>query len=385
MSSRFASTKTFIYALFTLTGTIIGVGIFVLPFVTTKVGILTMLFYFLVLGTVVLIVHLLFMKIAVKAKGLHRLPGYAQIYLGKKGKLVASGVNILGLVGALLAYLIVGGNFIHALPLSLFGGNLFLSTLLFFTLGAILIYFGIKSIAKVELFAFLLFLAILFYLLAQGHYFLAPKNLFNFQSSELFLPYGIILFALWGAALVPEVTEMLKKKTKSIKKVIFLAILLSTLVYLFFIILIAGISGELTSKDAISGLKYFFPDTVMAIALSFGVLTCFTSFITLGLTLKKVFWYDFKIKKDFAWFLACFSPFFLYSLGIKDFIKVISLIGGIMLGIEAILIILIYLKIREKEQREFLPIFHFKNILFLTLALFFLFGIIYEIIYFLGA
>jgi amino acid permease len=386
MNSRFTSTKTFIYALFTLAGTIIGVGFLTLPFITAKVGILTMLFYFLALGTVVLIVHLLFARVVAKTKGFHRLPGYAKIYLGKPGEIIASISSILGLTGALLAYLVVGGGFISALPLPFLGGNVLFSVLLFFSFGAVLIYFGIKPIAKVQVFAFFLFIVVLFYLLIQGLPFLEPKNLFNFQPIYLFLPYGAILFSLWGAALVPEVTEILggKNKQEKAKKAIFWAIFLSALVYLFFIILVTGIAGELTTKDAISGLRYFFPDRVLVLIFFFGILACFTSFIALGLTLKKIFWYDFKIEKNIAWFVACFLPLFLYFLGLRDFIKIVGVVGGIMLGIEGLLIVLMSLKIKEKQGEETKSNFYStKFFLFFLIFIFFL-GIVYKIIHYIG-
>ena len=379
MESSLTLFKTFFYALFTLVGTIIGVGFFALPFVTAKVGILTMLFYFLVLGIIVIIVHLLFAQIVVKTKGTHRLPGYAEIYLGNKGKIIASISSILGLYGALLSYLIVGGSFINSLPLPFLSNSLLFSVFFFFCLGAIFIYFGISSIAKIEVLAFFLFLGALFLILAEGQVFWNLKNLFNFQPSFFFLPYGVLLFSLWGAALVPEVAEMLKRDKKLTKRAITGAISLSAFIYLFFIILITGICGEMTSKDAISGLEYFFSDFILAILLSFGILACFTSFITLGLTLKKVFWYDFKMKRDIAWFLACFLPLFLYLLGVKDFIKVISIAGGIMLALDAILVILIYLKLAEKESWG--PRLAFRKYFLYFLILIFLLGILYEFIY----
>ena len=43
--------KKFIYPISTLSGTIIGVGIFALPFVTLKVGFWVMLGYFFILGS----------------------------------------------------------------------------------------------------------------------------------------------------------------------------------------------------------------------------------------------------------------------------------------------------------------------------------------------
>ena len=108
----------------------------------------------------------------------------------------------------------------------------------------------------------------------------------------------------------------------------------------------------------------------MSLALCFGLLTTFTSFIALGLTLKKVFWYDLKIGKNIAFAITCFIPLVLFLIGIKQFIPIISFVGATMLGIDGILILLMYRKIKPKQ------------ILVYPLFLILFGGIIYEIIYF---
>lgn len=375
-------TKNFIYALSTLAGTIIGVGLFSLPYITSKVGFWVILLYFIILGAVVVLVNLLYGEVALRTQGLHRLPGYAGKYLGPWGKRIAFFSNSLGLYGALLAYLIVGGHFLFSLLGPVFGGSNLIYTLVFFFLGALLVYFGIKSIAQTEFFLLILFFVVLLLIFVRGFSLIQIENLFVFNKSYFFLPYGAVLFSLAGMALVPEVKEMLKDNPKSLKKLIPLAIFIPALTYLFFIFLILGMTGQNTSTEAISGLKNFFGNGIVGLALFFGVLTTFTSFITLGLTLKKVFWYDLKLKRNLAWLLACFVPLFLFFLGLKDFIAVISLTGGIMLGIDAIIIVLAYL--RAKTKGDLIPAYSLSLPRFLTyfLILLFVLGIIYEIIYF---
>lgn len=375
-------TKNFLYAFSTLTGTIIGVGFFSLPYITSKVGFLVMLFYFIILGAVGTLVHLLYGEIALRTKGLHRLPGYAGKYLGRGGKIISLLAAILGGFGALLAYLIVGGQFLFSFLNPLFGGSDLIYTLIYFLGGAILIYFGIKSIAQIEFFALILFFMVLFFILWRGFPLIEIKNLFVFDRAYLFLPYGPVLFSLTALALVPEIKEMLKDNPKNLKSVIPLAIFVSALTYLFFIFLILGITGQSASIEAVAGLKNFLNGDLMALVFFFGVLTTFTSFITLGLTLKKVFWYDLKLPKDLSWFLACFTPFILFFLGFKNFITVVSLTGGVMLGLDVILIILVYL--RAKTKGDLVPAyeFSFPRPLLYCLILFFILGIIYEAVYF---
>ena len=361
-----------IYAIATLSGTIIGVGLFALPYITLKVGFWVMLGYFLVLGSLVILVHLFFGELALKTPDLKRLPGFAKFHLGKWGEKTAFLSSILGIFGAILAYIIVGGEFLTELLSPFFGGGNLVWTLFYFSLGAALIFFGIKAISKIEFWGLVLFFIILIAIFFRGQTFLKIENLFPSPDfSQLFLPYGAILFSLWGAALIPEVEEMLRERKKFLKILIPISILIPIFVYLFFIYLILGITGPQTTESALTGLRNFLGDRIVSLGLFFGVLTTFTSFIALGLTLKKVFWYDLKINKNLAWAITCFIPLFLFLIGIKSFIPVICFVGAIMLGIDGILILLMYRKIKPR------------NSLIYPLFMILLGGIIYEIIYFL--
>ncbi|MDP1629084.1 MAG: aromatic amino acid transport family protein, partial [bacterium] len=167
-----------IYALSILSGTIIGVGLFSLPYVTAKVGFWVMLGYFAVLGTVVIIVHLFFGELALRTPDFKRLPGFAKIYLGNWGEKIAFISTILGLFGALLAYLIVGGEFTAHLLAPVLGGNNYLYVFLYFAVGSTIIFFGIKAVGKVEFWGLILFILILGAIFFRGQPWLNFNNLF---------------------------------------------------------------------------------------------------------------------------------------------------------------------------------------------------------------
>ena len=380
--------QSFIYPIATLSGTIIGVGLFSLPYITSKVGFWIMLGYFLVLGSLVILIHQIFGELALKTPDLKRLPGFAKFHLGNLGEKIALISTILGILGTILAYLIVGGQFLTNLLLPIFGGNSLLYTLLYFLIGAIFIYFGIKPISKVEFSDLILFFIILILIFFWGRGLINIQNLFlikhpfhgypKLKIENFFLPYGPILFSLWGAALIPEIEEMLGPKKELLRKIIPLTILIVAIFYLLFIFLVTGICGNRTSPDAISGLENFLGKELAKFLFLFGTFVTFTSFIALGLTLEKVFWYDLKIEKNIAWAITCFPPLILFLVGVRQFIPVISFIGGVALGIEGILILLMYQKIKLKTQKS-----KFKSYLLVyPLILIFLGGIVYEIIYF---
>jgi hypothetical protein len=171
--------------------------------------------------------------------------------------------------------------------------------------------------------------------------------------------------------MIPEIEEMLSQNKNLLKKVIFVSVLISVLVYLFFIFTVLGISGPLTTIDAISGLKGFLGGKTLVLGLLLGLVTSFTSFLALGLTLRKVFSYDLGLNKNLAFLLVCLVPLVMFLAGLQDFLQVISLVGGVMLGVEGTLILLMYNKIRPERKWLVCP-----------LIIIFLLGIGYEILYF---
>ena len=366
----------FLKTLSVFVGTIIGVGIFGLPYIASLSGFYVVIVYFLLMSVVAVAIHLLLGEVAAGTEGNYRLPGYVGKYLGDRWKNISLLTLGLGVAGALLAYLIVGGEFLHFFFSPYFGGSNLIYTLLFFGAGTFLVFRGIKSIAKIELLLLVVFFVILAIFFTKAFPFIDPSNFQNFNFEFITLPYWIVLFSLWGLALVPELNEMLGGRKKPLRKVIISGILLSAITYLVFIFVIFGASGSNTSKEGISGLAGVLGDGVIRLGFLFGIITCFTSFITLALTFKKILWYDFNVPKNISWFLACFSPLLLFFLKLGDFIDIISLTGAFAIGFEAIIVIFLY---KEFLKRKFSA--KMNPAIYLLVA-FFLLGLASEIFYF---
>ncbi|MFH1780411.1 MAG: aromatic amino acid transport family protein [Candidatus Nealsonbacteria bacterium] len=148
-------------------GTIIGAGIFGIPYVINKSGIIAGFFYFLVLGGVVLLIHLFFGEVFLRTKEPCRLPGLAQKYLGAWGKVLIMISVISGLVGALLAYLILSSDFLRILFSQFSSLSPIQLSLIFWAVMSYFIFRGIKLIASIELVTnivfFLIFAVVLFF------------------------------------------------------------------------------------------------------------------------------------------------------------------------------------------------------------------------------
>jgi len=340
-------------ALSTFSGTIIGVGLFGLPYITAKIGFMPMVFYFLFLGTIMIIIQLIYGEITLRTVENHRLPGYSKIYLNKWAEKIVYCTTSIGLTGALLAYIIVGGEFLANLLIPIFGGTTFLYTSLFFIFGASIIYFGAGPVSKTEFFSLGLFFTILAILFIKALPHINPEyfttvtlNLKNF-----FLPYGVILFSLGGLAVVPELEEILKEKEKSVKNIIIIGTIIPIITYLLFIVTIYGVTELETTQEGMVGLAQALGGNIVYLGFIFGIITTFTSFLTLGITLKKEFRFDLGLPAWLAWILACFPAFILFLLGLRQFINIIGFIGAVTMGVDIVIIMLIYLRVKKKSQR----------------------------------
>jgi tyrosine-specific transport protein len=125
----------FYLAVALLLGTMIGAGTFGVPYAISRSGIIAGFFYFLFLTGVIILIHLFFGEVVLRTKEKRRLPGYAEKYLGNKGKILATFAIIFGTTLVLLAYIILGGEFLEILlspffELSSFQFSLILSLVL---------------------------------------------------------------------------------------------------------------------------------------------------------------------------------------------------------------------------------------------------------------
>ena len=347
--------KKYLKATSILSGTIIGAGIFALPWTAVQSGFLTVSIYLFVLAILISILHLVYYQIVLSVPGKSRFPGYLGYFFGPKAKNFGALIIISLFWGSLLVYLILGGKFLSFI----FGNptNELLSTLIFFLLGSLPIFFGIKRISSLEFFSLIILFSIIlfsfFWQKNQIPFSDFPKINFN----KILLPYGIIIYSLFGLSAIPELTEFLKQKKIKLengKKIIVLGTCLPAVFYFFFIVLFLRIvPANNITPDIIHSFNSILLPWLLKYSLAiFGLLAVLTSFWTIGLNLRNLFIYDFKIKKEIACPLACLVPLFLYFIKLRDFVSVISCLGSLIIGIQIFLIILIYFK-KHKIQKNF--------------------------------
>jgi tyrosine-specific transport protein len=362
--------KPSLRAMAILVGTTIGAGIYGIPYAVAKVGFLPGLIYLFVLAGIILILNLLYGEVILRTEGHHQLTGYGRIYLGRCGFALATSGLFISLYGALLAYLIKIGefgslilNFPHPTALSL----------IFFLLALVAIHFGLKTVSVIDLILVGLVLASVstMGLLGLRQISWANLNQINLGLNTLFLPYGVILFALTGSTAIPEMKEVLQKEPGRLKKAIITGTLIPLFVYIFFAFVVVGICGLKTSDDAISGLTAYLPGWIVYLGAGLAILTMTTSFLSIGLVLKEAWYRDFKQKRLIALALALFPSLIFFLIGAKNFISILEVTGALTGGLTGILIILLHQRAKQLGQKQ--PIFQ----LYLPKIVYWILGVVF--------
>lgn len=334
-----------------LIGTIIGVGIFGVPYVAARAGIPVALVHFGVLSAAILLVHLFFGELVLRTSSHHRLVGYAGQYLGSWGKRIASLSTVAGMYGALLAYIIVSGAFLHQLLGPLFGGTPWLYSVASAGVGIVIVGFGLRMVQEFEfLLTALLFIAMAVVLIVGVQRVdVAHWSTFDLQSA--FLPYGAILFSIGGASAIAELRDLLQNRERLLSRAIAWGTLIAIFLTIAFTLVVVGVSGSATTSESIAGLAPTLGRSIVILGAILGFLAIATSFLTLGLYLNQVFALDFQFPRIPALLASVGAPLLIFLLGNPDFTQVILITGAVFGGIDGILVAVLVLRARKFGDR----------------------------------
>ncbi len=357
---------------FILTGTTIGAGILGLPYVFSQSGFFIGLFWLIVLGVVMIFINLCLGEVALRTKGIHQIPGYAEKYLGKNGKKFMLFAILFGVYSALIAYLIGEGQSFS----QLFFGNTDYSIYFAFAFWIVmtaLLQEGFRELRRVELWGVIAIAIIIFSMFFWFYDGINFENLQVYDVSNFFLPFGVLLFALLGFTTIPEMRIEIMENERKFKNAIILGTLISIILYFIFTLTVVGVLGK--EIQEVSTLSFG------GIFIVLGIFTMLTSYFVLSFSLRDIFFYDMNSKSTF--FLVSILPLLMYLFvvffNIFDFVQVLGIGGVVSGGLTGILILLMNLKAKKEGKRkpEFsVPMNWFIIIL---LGLIFVVGTLFEI------
>jgi amino acid permease len=352
MLMHWFSIPAFRHAAAALVGTMVGVGIFGVPFIFARAGFWVGMAWLVAIAAFKVLFYTMFTELMLRTEGVHQLAGYAGIWLNSWGKRVVTFMNILGIYGALLAYTIVVGGFLHNILSSFTAIEPTLYSVLFTAVLAPILLARLRTVAFVEQALTVLFVVVVALIVFAGFGDISPGNYAQVMPDRWFLPYGVLLFAFGGLTSMPIMRQLLVGRERAIRPAVITAIILVAIVYFLFAAVVVGISGSATSPDAISGLFGILGMPILILGSLLGILTISTSYIMLGTAMYEIFHIDYHLRRPVSWLLVVVPPLVFFSSGLRNFIDVIGLVGAVAGGITIILFIVAYLKARTYTIRE---------------------------------
>jgi len=373
--------KNYIYAVSALVGATIGAGIFGLPYAATKSGFIPAVALLVALGIITIITNLMFAEVTLRTKKKGRIVLYCQKYIGKSGKTISMFIALFSLYSSMLAYIIIGGIFLNSIFSKTFGGDEFFYSFIVFIFVTAGIYAKLKLVNVIELAMVILLFAAIFGIMFKGIYFVDFNNLLTYDISQSFFPFGVILFSMGALSVIPEFEHIIRKRQWRIKSAIIWGTSIPIAIYLLFMAVVVGVTGQNTTSDALTGLNIAIGDGVMTLGLVFGIIAIVTSYLIIGINLKEIFWYDYGISEKKSWALACFVPFIIFAFGLRDFITVVSFAGGVAGGLTGILVVVLFYSAKKKGDSK--PPFEIKIPILLSsfIILTYILGIVYQFVY----
>jgi len=336
----------------TLSGMIIGAGMFGIPFALSKSGFWPGVLELWILAGVVLALHLTYSEVVIATAETHRLPGYVKKYLGAEAFRLSKFSAVFGITGSLLAYLILGSIFLNNIFKTWFPeAGLVFWVIIIGIAAAAITFFNLKKESLINgllTAALVLFTVFLVFMLWPD---INNAHWRGFSPSAAMVPYGILLFSLSGGLVIPEVVILSGKSRRAARISILLGSLIPAVIYLFFAAAVLGVSGNNVSEDAISGLYTSVGGKVVAIGSLIGFLAVFTSLVAASKNFQELLRLDMNWPKPLAWLAVSVLPLFFYFAGFKNFIGVIGAVGAVGVGVDSALIIGAFHRLRKKQEK----------------------------------
>lgn len=372
--------RKFLHAVAVLIGTMVGVGIYGIPFAFAKAGFFVGMLWLVGLAVIICLFNLMFAELTLSTQGTHQVIGYANIWLGAWGRRLMTAVNMFGLYGALLAFIIVAGEFLHNVLSQFLTVDPQLYSLLFAVAWSLLWMVRPRTIASIELALIGFYASIIIIVAAVGLPHIQLSFLTGWTPEFWNLPYGIVFFALAGLSAIPIQRTLLAGRERLMRPAIIAAMVFVVVLYALFAVIIVGVSGEVTSPEALAGLYGILGTPVILLASLLGILTVSSSYVMLGTALYESFHIDYRLRPSVSWLLALLPPVLFFLSGLRNFIDVIGLVGAVAVGTQAVLLLAAYLRSRRMRLRVPELRLHIPTVIVWVLMAFFAAGVIHELL-----
>ncbi len=339
------STRRFFASTLVILGAIIGAGVLGIPYVVAAVGLTTGVLYIVGLGLIVLVLHLMVCELVLITPEPMQIGGLVGKYVSPGlGKIVGACMACIG-VFAMIAYLLGIGTTAHLL----FGASVPYSSPVLWMGIAWLISFvtvirGARTLVRMDgIFVTLVFFAVfLLLLLSVPHINFTP--VLNTSWHNLFMPYGVILFAFMALPSIATAEEIIPRHPRVLRRSVLWASSISIVLYVLFSWTMVCVMGAATPQVATHGIGNYLGPIAHIFGNMFALTAMLGALCTTSYSMRRAFEWDLHLHKAIAILCTVTIPVALIVAGLHDFILAMSVAGAVFGSINAVLICIAYVR-----------------------------------------
>jgi tyrosine-specific transport protein len=345
--------KDFWFATSILAGTIVGAGIFSLPYIFSRLGLLTGLFYLIAFTFIYYLVHIMYGEVLRTEGGNHQFFYLARKYFNRPLADFSSFVILGELVFVMLVYLVLAPTFAEIV----FGSDgLIIYVLGFWFFGSLFIFVRLSILELADLFGILSILMIISLVIFLGGGELVTPAFQKLDTALFFLPFGPLLFSLSGRPAMHKVVEIQRQAAArgenfSLAKVSFWGTMIPGLIYFLFVLSVLRLNPAV-SPESLNSLGFLSPPLLILLGI-LGLITLWTSYFMIGINVKDILRLDLKRSFWFSALFVVFVPLLLYFSGFRDFLAVITFTGSVFLAFEGIFVIMLWRRVFPTHRLRF--------------------------------
>lgn len=331
-------------------GTMIGVGMFALPYAVAQVGFALGIAALLCVAVLNAVLLELYADLVLARGGKARFLHVVARELGSFGAWVASVAFIGSIYGALLAYCVFGGQFLRVVTFPFAPMTPHAAIIAFFVLGAVATVGGSLLVARIQRFLLPTFLSLLALLSVFALPSIDWSNFSGFAPEQFGVALGIMVFAFFGISAVPEARDFLGRASSTLPMVMRTSVAIVAVVYAVFVAAVIGVTGSVTTENAIHGLKNALGSNAYLLANLIALLVVLSVFMNLATALTNTYLYDLRLRFVTSWTLTMSVPFLFMLFGVTSLVAVLNISGGILASIAAMALIIAYERARMSAE-----------------------------------
>lgn len=330
------------------TGAIIGAGIFSLPYVFQRVGLVTGAVYLTGAALIMTLVHLMYGAVVAANSDHHNFVGYVRRYLGGFAGELAVVIGIVELLLVLGIFLILAYRFFGILtPQPLYAVLLFWGVASWVALSSI----DQLGAVQVPVVAALLIVVVAVFLWGWANYSGTSVIEMGINSATATLAIGPLLFALGGRVGAGEATQYARAHQLAnwrLRQAIILGTVIPAVIYILFVYGVLWLV-PVVAEDSITSLLNYIPTGLLLFVVCAAIIKLWTSYAALGFDVFKNITLDLRWSPRSAKLMLLSVPLLVALWFQSQVITLIALTGGVFFFLEALLIFLMWVRFRRQR------------------------------------